>query len=172
MDDNAQDYIYSFRLHEDKIKKMKAVYTVLCFLLVVATYAVGFVETYSTKYILVTVPYVMLFLPEAITLISCFNIIGMVDIMSYKTYKKGFLWLSKLTKFILICDCICVGAECSVLIFDRDITDISNEIVFLAGIIITLIADAILFIYHKNNIKHIVKYKTSKKEEKGERQHE
>ena len=150
-------FLYCFMMDYHSIKKMKIKYAIVCLLIFISTVVVGYVDTYTVKYFFITVPFVALVLPEAFLLIACFNFITMVDFMNYKTYEKAIIWTNKISKFILVCAGICVAGEILVLILDKKIDNYLSEMIFLAGVVITLVLDIVLISMHKKNCAKIIK---------------
>lgn len=163
MDYNAQDYIYIIELEASKIIKMKIKYAVVCFIIALSTYGVGFIKTDSSANFFVTVPYAFSIVPIAFLLVGSFNVVGMVDFMMYKTYKKAFIWIKKTTYLLLFLLGICTGAELVFIISHRGQESVTNEYIFFAGIFISLILDVYLCTIHRGNMKLIKKQLRSNK---------
>lgn len=168
MSENAQNYIYYLRLPYKERNKLKIRYSLICFPMAVIIFLVGYLDTYSTKFFAVTIPYVLLIIPVAFLLVGCFNIIGMVDIMSYKTYNKAFIWVGKTSRFILVLCLVCSVSQAVFLVINRDANNLTSDILFFVGMLITLVLSIVLCKYHDRNSSLIEKQLRQKKENKGE----
>lgn len=165
---NDNNYIYSFIMKPDEIKRLKLNHIVLCLVIMISTIMVGYVQTTSTISVFVTVPYALLIIPEGVLLLGCFNIVMMVDVMVYSTYKKAVLWVSGTLKVVLVCSGICVGGDLVFIAGSWDSIDKVNELIFLFGMLITLASTVIFIVLRKQYLKRLVKIGKKNKENNDE----
>lgn len=162
MERSAFDYIYTIRLDQKQRHKLKIKYAILCSTIALLTYGVGFFETDSSIYFFITIPYALTILPVAFMLVGSFNIIGMVDFMVYNTYSKAFIWINKTSRLLLVLYALIVGSSIGILIFSKRIDNYTNEYIFISGIFIALVADYLLILEHRKNMKLIKKHLRNK----------
>ena len=154
----GQQFLYCLNLEKKEFIKGKILYSIIAILLLGITMAVGYIDTYTTRYFFITIPYTFLFIPEIIFLISCFDFVTISGLFNYKIYKRSFVWIKNISKFILLFSTMCILGESLVLIFDSDISDVKNEIIFLVGIVLVLVFDLVLYFMQKKYSAKILSF--------------
>lgn len=154
----GEQYLYCVNIKKEELIRYKILYSVIAIFLLGITMAVGYIDTYTTKYFFITVPYTFLFLPELIFLVSCFEFVTVVDLFRFKTYKKIIYWVKRISKINIFLSGMCICSEIIVLIFDSKVTSIKNEIIFLIGLVFVLIFSIVLFYLQKKISTKIVSF--------------
>ena len=154
----GEKYLYCINIIKEELIKYKIIYSIIAIVLLSVTTAVGYVDTYTTKYFFITVPYTVLFLPELIFLISCFEFATIVDLFRFKTYKKIFIWVKKISITNIFLSGMCACCEIIVLVFDSKITSVKNEIIFLIGIIVVLGLSIVLYFLQRKISSKVVSF--------------